>query len=135
MILVKKDILFLSIGDFNIISMKKYIKFALFGLFLTTTLFGQVNNNLNKMKVTVWDTYVKKKDGVIMHFDIIAPINITDTAIIHNYGKMYLKEKDQEGQPLSSSECRRCHVETVRPNWEADIKRQGYYIIEMENCN
>jgi len=27
-----------------------------------------------------------------------------------------------------------CHVETLRPNWEADIKEQGYFIIEMENC-
>jgi Domain of unknown function (DUF2024) len=24
------------------------------------------------MKVAVWDTYVNKKDGSIMHFDIIA---------------------------------------------------------------
>jgi len=86
------------------------------------------------MKVAVWDTYVTKKDGSIMHFDILAPEEIKDTTIIYNYGKDYLKTKGQDGQPLSSKECRFCHVETLRQQWEADIKKQGYFIIEMENC-
>lgn len=87
------------------------------------------------MKVAVWDTYVAKKDGSIMHFDILAPEDIKDVTVIYNYGKDYLKSKDQEGQQLSSKECSFCHKETIRPQWEADIKKQGYFIIEMENCN
>jgi hypothetical protein len=93
------------------------------------------NKPTNKMKVAVWDTYVTKNDGSVMHFDIIAPEDIKDTTVIYNYGKDYLKSKDQEGQPLSSKECRFCHIETLRPQWEVDIKKQGYFIIEMENCN
>lgn len=93
------------------------------------------NKESNKMKVAVWDTYVSKKDGTIMHFDILAPEEIKDTSLIYNYGKDYLKTKDQEGQPLSSKQCRFCHIETLRPQWEADINKHGYYIIEMENCN
>jgi hypothetical protein len=89
---------------------------------------------LNKMKVAVWDTHVIKKDGKIMHFDILAPEEIKDTTVIYNYGKDYLKSKGQEGQPLSSKECRFCHIETLRPPYEADINKQGYYILEMENC-
>ncbi len=27
-------------------------------------------------RVNVWDTYVTKKDGSIMHFDIIAPVDM-----------------------------------------------------------
>ncbi len=92
------------------------------------------NNTTSKMKVAVWDTYVTKKDGAIMHFDILAPEEIKDTVVIYDYGKAYLKTIGQEGQPLTSKECRFCHVETLRPNWEADIKKQGYFIIEMENC-
>ena len=80
------------------------------------------------MKVAVWDTYVTKKDGTIMHFDILAPDEITDTTVIYNYGKEYLKTKGQEGQPLASKECRFCHVETVRPNWEEAIIKQGYFV-------
>lgn len=87
------------------------------------------------MKVAVWDTYVTKKDGNIMHFDILAPEEIRDTGVIHTFGKEYLKTKGQEGQSLTSKECRFCHVEAVRPNWEEAIAKQGYFIIEMENCN
>jgi hypothetical protein len=93
------------------------------------------NKTTNKMKIAVWDTYVTKKDGKVMHFDILAPEEITDASVIYNYGKEYIKAKGQEGQPLSAKECRFCHVETLRANWETDIKNKGYYIIEMENCN
>ena len=86
------------------------------------------------MQVAVWDTYVTKKDGTTMHFDIIAPEEIKDTTIIYNYGKEYLKTKDQSGQPLTSKECRFCHIETVNSEWEAEIEEQGYVIYEMENC-
>jgi hypothetical protein len=88
----------------------------------------------DKMKVAVWDTYVTRKDGKVMHFDILAPESIRDTAVIYNYGKDYLKSKGQEGQALTSKECRFCHVENLRPNWEEAINKQGYFIIEMENC-
>jgi hypothetical protein len=87
-----------------------------------------------KMKVAVWDTYVTKKDGSVMHFDIIVPEEIKDTTIIYGYGREYLKTKGQEGQPLTSKECRFCHIETVRTQREAEIKQKGYFIIEMENC-
>jgi hypothetical protein len=87
------------------------------------------------MKIAVWDTYVTKKDGGIMHFDILAPSEVRDETVIFNYGKEYLKSKGQEGQPLTAKECRFCHVESMRPSWEVDINQQGYAIIEMENCS
>ena len=87
------------------------------------------------MKVAVWDSYVTKKDGNIMHFDIIAPSEIKDTTIIYGYGKEYLMSKGQDGQTFTSKECSFCHVETLRPDWEADIKTKGYFIFEMEKCN
>ena len=86
------------------------------------------------MKVAVWDTYVTKKDGGIMHFDIIAPEEIKEAALIYDYGKAYLKTKGQEGQPLAAKECQFCHIQTVKPEWEAEIKKNGYFIYEMENC-
>jgi hypothetical protein len=89
----------------------------------------------NTMRVAVWDTYVTKKDGAIMHFDIIAPETVKDTAIIHGYGREYLKSKGQEGQTLTAKECRLCHVRALHPAWEADIRNKGYYILELENCN
>lgn len=88
----------------------------------------------DQRKVNVWDTYVTKKDGSIMHFDILAPIAIKDTSVIYDYGRAYLKTKGQEGQPLTSKECRLCHVRYLMPEWAADIEKQGYYIIELEGC-
>jgi hypothetical protein len=87
------------------------------------------------MEVAVWDTYVPRKDGRVMHFDIIAPSAMKDTTVIHGYGKAYLKTKGEGGQPLTSKECRFCHVRSLQPKWEADIQRQGYFILEMENCD
>ena len=87
------------------------------------------------MKVAVWDTYVTKKNGDIMHFDILAQENIKETSIIYTYGKKYLKTKRQEGQSLTSKECRLCHIEEASPTIEKSRNENGFYIIEMQNCN
>jgi hypothetical protein len=87
------------------------------------------------MKVAVWDTYVTKKDGAVMHFDILAPEDIKDENTIHTFGKRYLQSKNEEGQPLTAKECRFCHIEKATPEIESGIQQNGYYIIEMQNCN
>jgi hypothetical protein len=87
------------------------------------------------MKVAVWDTYVTKKDGSVMHFDIIVPEEMDDPAIIFTYGHEYLTLKGQGANPLTSNVCNFCHVETIKTEWEEDIMKKGYYIFEMENCN
>ncbi len=86
------------------------------------------------MNVGVWDTYVTKKDGSVMHFDIIVPEQITSVDTIYGYGKAYLKSKSQEGQPITSKECQFCHFQNSKELWVSDILLQGYYIFEMENC-
>lgn len=86
------------------------------------------------MQVAVWDTYVTKKDGSIMHFDIIAPTVVKDAKQIYNYGREYLTTKNEQGQPLDAKECKFCHIETVDPQWENEINKKGYFIYEMDNC-
>lgn len=87
------------------------------------------------MKVSVYDTYVTRKDGTVMHFDILVPDHLKDQNRIHEFGQEYLKEKGQEGQRLSSKECKFCHVEQATDQMLAAINSKGYYIIEMEGCN
>ena len=87
------------------------------------------------MQVSVWDTYVTKKDGEIMHFDIIAPHDIKDEKIIHTFGKEYLQSKNQANQPLTAKECSFCHIEKATDEMILSIEQKGYYIIEMQNCN
>ncbi|AEI51371.1 DUF2024 family protein [Runella slithyformis] len=87
------------------------------------------------MQVAVWDTYVTKKDGSVMHFDIIAPDHIKDSTIIYTFGKDYLQSKNQGNQPLTAKECNFCHIEKATDEMVLSIQQKGYYIIEMQNCN
>lgn len=86
------------------------------------------------MQVAVWDTYVRKEDGTVMHFDIITPADIKDEKIIHTFGKQYLLSKNQQNQPLTAKECSFCHIERATDEMIVHIKQRGYYILEMENC-
>jgi hypothetical protein len=90
------------------------------------------------MKVAIWDTYVTKNDGSVMHFDIVAPEDTRNEEIIYTFGKDYLLSKNlmgQAAQSLTAKECNFCHVEKASLEMEVSIQQKGCYIIEMENCN
>ncbi len=87
------------------------------------------------MKVAVWDTYVTRDDGQRMHFDILVPSNMTDDDVIYNYGKTFLKSKPFKIGGLTSTECQFCHIEQATPDIVAQIEKEGYSIVEMENCD
>jgi len=101
------------------------------------TLLGLTSKNDSPMqlKVSVYDTYVPKKNGGVMHFDILVDSNEKDLDKIHGFGREYLKTKGQDGQPLTSKQCRFCHVENAKGEMEDSITAKGYFIIEMEGCN
>ncbi|WP_295103933.1 DUF2024 family protein, partial [uncultured Candidatus Kuenenia sp.] len=86
------------------------------------------------MKVSVYDTHVVKKNGLTMHFDIIVPDDQTHEKVLQ-FGLEYLKRVGQEGQPLTTKECRFCHMEEASEDIEKAIKESGYYIYEMEGCH
>ena len=87
------------------------------------------------MGVAVYDTYVPKKDGSVMHFDILVPDTLTNKETVYGFGREYLKSKGQEGQPLTAKECAFCHVAQPTPEMQASLSAQGYYIIEMQGCH
>ena len=87
------------------------------------------------MKISVWDTYVKRENGNTMHFDILVPSIVTDEQIVFDYGKHYLKTKPFQTKQLTAKECRFCHIEQATEEMKAAINKNGYFIIEMENCN
>jgi hypothetical protein len=86
-----------------------------------------------KMSIAVWDTYVKKRDGSVMHFDILVPASMKDVPTIHRYGKMYLAQQNEAGAKLDTEECQFCHVENASPEVQAAIEKQGYYILELDD--
>lgn len=87
------------------------------------------------MKIAVWDTYVDRENGKVMHFDILVPDTMTDEQVIFNFGKHYLKNKPFQTGQLSAKECRLCHIEQATADIISSIEKIGYSIIEMENCN
>ncbi|RMA58684.1 DUF2024 family protein [Ulvibacter antarcticus] len=87
------------------------------------------------MKIAVWDTYVKKNDGKLMHFDILVPEDQSNEQIVYNFGNDYLLKKKVNAVKLSAKECQYCHMENASEAIVEEIQLKGYYIIEMENCN
>lgn len=87
------------------------------------------------MQVAVWDTYVKKETGAVMHFDILVPDTLKDVATIHGFGQEYLATKPYKTEALNTSICNFCHVEVAPPEVVAAIQKQGYYILPMAHCD
>jgi len=85
------------------------------------------------MSVAVWDTYVEKRDGSVMHFDIIVTPALKDVPTIHEYGKAYLSSKNEAGGKIDTEECQFCHIEEASPDMRAAIEKNGYFILEMED--
>lgn len=85
------------------------------------------------MECAVYDTYVTKKDGRIMHFDVIVEANTPHEKAIE-YGKEFLQNVDQGEQRMTQEECQFCHIQAAPPMVEKSIRDNGYYIQKMEGC-
>lgn len=86
------------------------------------------------MNVAVWDTYVRKEDGTVMHFDILVEDLNQDQDKIMDHGRSYLESKSLSGDLLQASKCRFCHIESATEEVLASIQNDGYHIIELQNC-
>jgi len=85
------------------------------------------------MQCAVYDTYVLKKDGKVMHFDVVVEAKTPHEKAIE-YGKEYLDSVGEGGQTISQEECQFCHIQQAPPRIETDIQTSGYYIQKMEGC-
>jgi hypothetical protein len=85
------------------------------------------------MQCAVYDTYVTKKDGKIMHFDVVVEADTShEKAVI--YGKKFLESVGEGEQKMTQEECQFCHIQQAPAMIEADIQSNGYYIQKMEGC-
>ncbi len=80
----------------------------------------------------VFDTYVKSKNGHVMHFDVITDKNNTEKAI--TFAKEWLKSIGEEDAKVTTEECRFCHTQSVSEEIEIEIMTNGYFIAKMEGC-
>jgi hypothetical protein len=86
------------------------------------------------MKISVYDTYVQRPDGLRMHFDILVPADLSDQNTVLGYGHTYLTSKGLPPSILKSEKCNFCHVESANHAVEQEIAANGFSIIEMKNC-
>ena len=85
------------------------------------------------MECAVYDTYVKKNDGKIMHFDVVVDASTPHEKAIE-YGKQYLSKVGQAEQKMTQEECQFCHVQEAPRVVEDSIQQSGYFIQKMEGC-
>jgi hypothetical protein len=86
-----------------------------------------------KMQCAVYDTYVTKKDGRTMHFDVIVEDTTPHNKAIE-FGKEYLESVGQGKQKMTQEECQFCHIQEAPSVVEKAIREKGYYIQKMEGC-
>lgn len=84
------------------------------------------------MDFHVFDTYVKAKDGHIMHFDVVTDSNNTEKAI--SFAKEWLNGIGEETAKVTTEECRFCHTQSVPEDMEIEIMTNGYYIQKIDGC-
>jgi len=68
-----------------------------------------------------------------MHFDILVDESKTLEEVLA-FGKEYLTSKKIYDRKLTTKECTFCHIETAPIEVEKKVIKNGYYILEMENC-
>lgn len=84
------------------------------------------------MKAAVWDTYIKKDNGNVLHFDVVVPESRSEMELVFNYTKEFLKSKGIFGAEIETKNCQFCHIETLTDSMKSDIELKGYHIIEMD---
>lgn len=85
------------------------------------------------MKIDVYDSYARTNDGKIMHFDVFVESSTpAETALA--YGREWLQSVDQNTEDLEASRCNFCHSRIADPIVQDTIKKEGYYILQMEGC-
>jgi hypothetical protein len=86
------------------------------------------------MRISVYDTYVHRPDGLQMHFDILVPSDLSNPETVLKFGQTYLAAKGLPPSILESEKCNFCHVEAATTAFQEEITTNGFAIIELENC-
>lgn len=87
------------------------------------------------MKIAVFDTYVKRPDGQVMHFDVLVREADKQIEQVLQFGRRYLAAKGVPSETLSAQECRFCHMESATEPVQSAVEQDGFAIIEISNCD
>ncbi|MEP2026266.1 MAG: DUF2024 family protein [Reichenbachiella sp.] len=87
------------------------------------------------MDIAVWDTYVHRTDGLLMHFDILVSTEVQESNQILEYAIQFLASKGLDIEHVEVKKCQFCHIESATDMTVRAIEGKGFDIIEFENCN
>lgn len=87
------------------------------------------------MKIAVYDTFVTRLDGRVMHFDILVPAEGKELDTVLHHGRRYLATKGVPAESLTAQECRFCHLESATDVVQAAIDVDGFAVLELDNCD
>lgn len=84
---------------------------------------------MNKIKnVAIWDTYITKQNGEVLHLDIVVPEETSEEQV-KKYCEDFINLKELKN--VKTKQCNFCHVEKATDEWEDSIHEYGYYIIPI----
>lgn len=84
------------------------------------------------MKVNIFDTHVRTRDGRYLHFDVLTAGN--DQARATLYAREWMAQQGVQDADIEQSRCQFCHSEPAQPEVVAAISSQGYFIIPLQGC-
>jgi len=84
------------------------------------------------MNIDVYDSYARS-NGRLMHFDVFVASG-TSAEVALDYGKKWLESMRENADGLNLSRCNFCHSEVANPDVARNIKKEGFFILQMEGC-
>ena len=78
---------------------------------------------------SVWHAYATDTSDQMLHFKMIVPETVQDTAAIIEYGRHFLRERSGGGHALSVKHCPTCTVERDK-TLKKTIKEKGYAVYD-----
>jgi hypothetical protein len=80
----------------------------------------------------VYDTYVKTKNGRIMHFDVVLDEQDQPKALA--YAREWLTSIGHSDAIVTQENCTFCHSAEASAELRKQIDDQGYAIYKLEGC-
>lgn len=85
------------------------------------------------MKMDVFDTYAQVKAGQVLHFDVLVPVATAKEKVMI-YAGLFLTSIGCPEAHVASVRCNFCHSEMAAAHVSDTIKKDGYFILQMEGC-
>ena len=85
------------------------------------------------MKVDVYDSNAQSSNGQTIHFDVLVESSTSKEKALQ-YGRIWLERIGESPESLEQSRCNFCHTEQAGQEVQTSIKKDDFYILQMEGC-